>query len=101
MPTQFTKIALHGQMLSACPVCNSPAEMYERKEDSKGGELVLKAVMCSHVTKFGPLEDGCPMSLVPEEYYRPRYVEAAYIWNRVAAIGNARFRANITTREKE
>lgn len=79
--------ALHGQALTACPLCGSHSEMWERAEDG----TAAKAVCCSHGDPLACMPDdgivsgGCPLYMPPEGFYRATYREAAKTWNAAAA----------------
>lgn len=87
--TVFNKIesAVHGHVLTACPLCGSPAEMWERVEI----DAAAKTVSCSHGDQLasmphdGLASAGCPMYSPPEGFYRATYREAAKTWNDAAA----------------
>jgi hypothetical protein len=91
---EFNKIAMHGQTLEPCPLCAAPAEMWELVDE---GGRATKFACCSHTDPFGPFDDmggmldlGCPLNQPPYHFHAARYVEAAQIWNAVAAYARAK-----------
>lgn len=84
----------HQQTLLRCPLCGSPAEMWERIGPA---DIVTKAVMCTRGDSepLGPMEDGCPFFMPPvRSFYRSTYREAAAVWNDAAkAAADARVQA--------
>lgn len=72
----------HGFTLAPCPLCGSPAELWERTHAIGGA---LKAVMCTHGEEIAGLPNGCPMYLPTEDFYQSRKVDAVHVWNDFAS----------------
>ncbi len=83
--TQAVPQAVHGFLLSRCPCCGAPAEMWEHR-NARG--TFSKVVMCtrSGEENVGGL-DGltCPFLLPPSlVWHQPTYREAALFWNKAS-----------------
>lgn len=84
----FTLIEGHDYQLAPCPLCSSPAQLWERTSSVFGG--THKAVMCSNREEVGILERGCPLYLPTEDFYCARKIEAVTLWNDLAKLAAAR-----------
>lgn len=70
--------ATHGQLVARCPCCQKIPSMWER---TGGSFSTVKAVSCNQGDPWGGLENGCPLYMPPEEFYKATYAQAANVWN--------------------
>jgi len=47
----------------------------------ENGEQASKVVMCSKSTGEGEFEEGCPMYMPGEAFYRATKIQAREVWN--------------------
>lgn len=72
------KSLAHGKLVARCPCCQKIPQIWERM----GGEFAtVKAVSCASGDPGMGLENGCPMYMPPEEFYKPTISAAVQIWN--------------------
>lgn len=69
--------ATHGQLVARCPCCQKIPQLWERA----GNGTAVKAVSCVSGDAFGGLNNGCPLYMPPEDFYKPTYAAAAAVWN--------------------
>lgn len=79
-----------GVSLLPCPCCGSDAELwrYSIAEDAPSTPVA----MCTNGERFGPQDsianDGCPLYMPPDNFYRATIREAVKYWNDYAkALG--------------
>lgn len=84
-----------GVTFAACPCCGSTPSLWQYIEND---ESASKAVMCDNGTAFGPqsglTDEGCPLNMPPQGFYRATIREAVNYWNEYAKALTAQQRAN-------
>lgn len=72
-----------GMQIAPCPCCGAAPELWEYTAEAGGA--CTKVVMCSTSEGIGPQEhivnEGCPMYMPNNEFYRPTQREAVAYWN--------------------
>lgn len=80
-------VLLDGAQISACPCCGSTAELWQFSETPTSP--CLKVVMCSTAEGIGPqdgvVNEGCPLYMPNDDFYRATQREAIKYWNAFAA----------------
>lgn len=66
-------------VLAPCPICGSASELWERK--NRHEDMAVKVVICTNREPLGTIEEGCPLLMPPEGFYRSAPQEAADVWN--------------------
>ncbi|MNV78678.1 hypothetical protein D3C71_1721820 [compost metagenome] len=78
---------LDGAQICACPCCGAKPELWQFSETPTSD--CLKVVMCSTSEGIGPQEgfgnEGCPLYMPNDDFYRPTQREAIKYWNAFAA----------------
>lgn len=78
---------LGGAQLLACPCCGATPGLWQFRETAEGA--YLNVVMCSTAERIGPQDgiknQGCPLSMPSDDFYRPTQREAIKYWNDFAA----------------
>ena len=77
MREEFKKIEGWDYTMEPCPFCGSPAELWEHQLDDGA---YRKVVMCSNGGD-GLDDEGCPMYMPPEGFYKATKIEALVAWN--------------------
>lgn len=77
MKEEYTKIEGWDRKMGMAPLCGSPAELWEHKLENG---TYRKVVMCSNGGD-GLDDEGCPMYMPPEGFYKATKVEALSTWN--------------------
>lgn len=74
-----------GIALDLCPCCGSKADVWQYIEED---ESASKAAMCTNGAAFGPqdgaADEGCPLNMPPQGFYRATIREAVAYWNEYA-----------------
>ena len=85
-----------GPSLYACPVCGSPAELWQYSESETSP--TTKAVCCSRADPFGPqdaiVNAGCLLYMPPGVFYKATMRDAIKYWNAYAVALMKLQRAN-------
>lgn len=94
---KYTEINGMDATIESCPICGSQAKLWRFSEDMDSA--VFHVVMCSHDGAIGSRDaiayDGCLLVTPPNDFYRPRKIEAINYWNDYA-IDLHRIRSNAT-----
>lgn len=85
MSDDYTRLNIpDGTRFEPCPCCASEPELWQFSEVDGAS----KVVMCSNGTAFGPqsgiADEGCPLYMPPQGFYRATIREAAAYWNEYA-----------------
>lgn len=91
--TKYTHIEGKESTLEPCPLCMGSTGLWRYSEGID--DPISHVVMCSHAGDIGPREDffisACVMVMPPDDFYKPRQIEAINYWNDYAiAINNLR-----------
>jgi hypothetical protein len=96
MKEQYTQLtAPDGTTFEPCPCCASTPELWQYELPTGGA---TKVVMCSNGTAFGPQDgianEGCPLYMPDDGFYRATIREAVRYWNEYAKALVKQQRAN-------
>jgi hypothetical protein len=94
---QYIQLALpEDKPIEDCPCCGSTPTLWQYQ--SADGEATSKSVMCSNGTAFGPqdgiADEGCPLYMPSQGFYRATIREAINYWNEYAKALMKQQRAN-------
>jgi len=84
---EYTKLTIpDGAHIEACPCCGSTPELWQYQVSE--GEAASKAVMCTNNERIGPqdgvADEGCPLYMPSQGFYRATIREAIKYWNEYA-----------------
>lgn len=83
---EYKQVDLKGAPIQPCPICGSAAKLWRYSEDLDSH--LQHVVMCEHDGVIGErgglIHDGCLLVMPPQDFYRPRKIEAIVYWNSYA-----------------